>query len=222
MSSSSYSTCPLSIRPCVILAVTHVSFPFLSTCRVPIGPCVTFELMHVAFYGCSTCRFLVVPCVIFIQVHVVLLSQNHLVTELFTGLVLASTSLIFIIPFQPSQLFQHIQPNGLHSVTEEMMRQEITESEPHKLQQYIVHHTTTDNRYIIHHNKTDSSSHHQNSSEPTSTGVNDRIRAEKRYQQCSPARFSEGRDCSLPVTSSCPHTVVRSSAALPLPLPSSS
>jgi len=95
---------PFSIRPRVILSVTHVSFPFLSTCRVPIGPHVnvTFEVLHVAFYGCSTRRFLVVPLVIFIQVHVVLSSQNHFVTELFTGLVLAGASLIFIIPFQPS------------------------------------------------------------------------------------------------------------------------
>ena len=160
-----------------------MSFPFLSTCRVPIGQRATFELLHVAFYGCSTCRFSFVPRVIFIQLHVVLSSQNHFVTELFTGLVLAGASLIFIIPFQPSQLFQPSEPNGLHSVTEEMMRQEITEREPHKLQPHIVHHTTTDNRYIVHHNTTDSSSHHQNSSEPTSTEGNDRIRAEKRYQQ---------------------------------------
>ena len=123
--------CPFLIRPRVILSVTHVSVPFVSTCRVPIGPRVTFEVLHMAFYGCSTCQFLVVPRVISIQVHVVLLSQNHLVTELFTGLVLAGASLIFIIPFQPSQLFQPSQPNGLHSVTEEMMRQEITKREPH-------------------------------------------------------------------------------------------
>ena len=54
------------------------------------------------------------------------------------------------------------------------MQQEIIESEPHKLQRHIVHHTTTDNRYIVHHNTKDSSWHHQNSSEPTSTGGNDR------------------------------------------------
>ena len=88
---------------------------FLSMCRVPIGPRVTFELLHVAFYGCSTCRFPVVPHVIFIQLHVVLSSQNHFVIELFSGLVLAGASLIFIIPFQPSQLFQHSRPNGQHS-----------------------------------------------------------------------------------------------------------
>ena len=147
--------CPFSIRPCVILSVIHMLFPFLSTCRVPIGPRVTFEVVHVVFYGCSTCQFPVVPRVISIQVHVVLLSQNHLVTELFTGLVLAGTSLIFIIPFQPSQLFQPSQPNGLYSITKEMMRQEITEREPHKLQPHIVHHTTTYNRYIVHRNTTD-------------------------------------------------------------------
>jgi hypothetical protein len=163
-----------------------MSFPFLYTCRVPLGPHVTFEVLHVAFYGCSTCRFLIVPRVIFIQLHVVLSSENHFVTELFTGLVLAGASLIFIIPFQPSQLFQPSQPNGLHSIIEKMMRQEITEREPLKLQSHIVQHSITDNRYIVHHNTTDSSSHHQNSSEPTSTGGNDRIRAEKRYQQCSP------------------------------------
>ena len=163
MSSSSFSMCPFSIRPRVILSVTHVSLPFLSTCRVAIGPRVTFELLHVAFYGCSTCRFLIVPHIIFIQLHVVLSSQNYFVIELFTRLVQASASLIFIIPFQPSQLFQPSQPNGLHSVTEEMMRQEITEREPHKLQPHIVHHTTTDNRYIVHHNTTDCSSQHQNS-----------------------------------------------------------
>ena len=127
MSSSSFSMCPFSIRPRVILSVTHVSVPFVSTCRVPIGPRVTFKVLHVAFYGCSTCRFPVVPRIIFIQLHVVLSSQNHFVTELFTGLVLAGARLIFIIPFQPSQ------PNGLHSVTDEMMQQEITEREPHKL-----------------------------------------------------------------------------------------
>ena len=143
---------------------------FLSMCHVSICPRVTFEVLHVAFYGCSTCRFPAVPRIIFIQLHVVLSSQNHFVTELFIEQVLAGVSLIFIIPFQPSQLFQPSQPNGLHSVTEEMMRQEITEREPHKLQPHIVHHTTTDNRYIVHHNTTDSSSHHQNSSEPTSTG----------------------------------------------------
>ena len=155
MSSSSYSTCPLSIRPCVILAVTHVSMPIMSMCRVPIGPRVTFKVLHVAFYGCSTCRFPIVPRIIFIQLHLVLSSQNHFVTELFTGLVLAGASLIFIIPFQPSQLFQPSQPNGPHSVTEEMMWQEITEREPHKLQPHIVHHTTTYNRYIVHRNTTD-------------------------------------------------------------------
>ena len=144
MSSSSFSMCPFLIRPCVILSVTHVSFPFLSTCRVPIGPRVTFKVLHVAFYGCSTCRFLVVPRVIFIQLHVVLSSQNHFFPELFTGLVLASASHIFIIPFQPSQIFQPSQPNGLHSITDEMMQQEIIEIEPHKLQPHIVHHTTTD------------------------------------------------------------------------------
>ena len=150
-------------------------------------PCVGFWLFHVSFsYRCTWCF-------------------RH---RTFTGLVLAGASLIFIIPFQPSQLFQPSQPNGLHSVTEEMMRQEIIESEPHKLQRHIVHHTTTDNRYIVHHNTIDSSSHHQNSSEPTSTGGNGRIRAEKRYQQRSPTRFSKGRDSSLPVASPCPHTVV--------------
>ena len=163
MSSSSFSMCPFSIRPHVILSVTHVSVPIVSTCRVPIGPRVTFKVLHVAFYGCSTCRFPVVPRIIFIQLHVVLSSQNHFVTELFIELVLVGVSLIFIIPFQPSQLFQPSQPNGLHSVTEEMMRQEITEREPHKLQPHIVHHTTTDNIYIVHHNTTDCSSHHQNS-----------------------------------------------------------
>ena len=156
MSSSSYSTCPLSIRPCVILAVTHVSMPIMSMCRVPIGPRVTFKVLHVTFYGCSTCRFPVVPRIIFIQLHVVLSSRNHFVTELFTGLVLAGARLIFIIPFQPSQ------PNGLHSVTDEMMRQEITEREPHKLQPHIFDHSTTDNRYIVQYNTTDSSSHHKN------------------------------------------------------------
>jgi len=59
------------------------------------------------------------------RVHVVLSLQNHFDTELFIGPVLAGASLIFIIPFQPSQL------NGLHFVTEEMMRQEITKSKPH-------------------------------------------------------------------------------------------
>ena len=147
MSTSSYSTCPLSIRPCVILAVTHVSMPIMSMCRVPIGPRVTFKVLHVAFYGCSTCRFPIVPHIIFIQLHVVLSSRNHFVTKLFTGLALAGASHIFIIPFQPSQLFQHSRPNGQHSFTEEMMRQEITEREPHKLQPHIVHHTTTYNRY---------------------------------------------------------------------------
>ena len=171
MSSSSFFMCPFSIRPRVILSVTHVSVPFMSTCHVPIGPCVTFKVLHVVFYGCSTCRFPVVPRIIFIQLHVVLSSQNHFVTELFTGLVSASASLIFLIPFQLSQLFQPSQPNRLHSITEEMMRQENTESEPHKLQ-----------RHIVHHNTIDSSSHHQNSLEPTSTRGNDRIRAEKRYQ----------------------------------------
>jgi len=109
------------------------------------------------------CQYSVVPHVIFIQLHVVLSSQNHFVTKLFTGLVLVGAILIFIIPFQPSQLFQSSQPNGLHFVTEEMMRQEITEREPHKLKPHIVHHTTTDNIYIVHHNTTDCSSHHQNS-----------------------------------------------------------
>ena len=170
-------------------------------------PRVGFRLFHASF---------------FIQLHVVLSSHNHFVTELFIELVLVGVSLIFIIPFQPSQLFQPSQPNGLHFVTEEMMRQEITEREPHKLQPHIVHHTTTDNRYIVHHNTTDSSSHHQNSSEPTSTGGNDRIRAEKRYRQRSPARFSEGRDCSLLVASSFRHTVVGSLVALPLLLHTSS
>ena len=108
--------CPFSIRPRVIVSVTHVSVPIVSTCRVPIGPRVTFKVLHVVFYGCFTCWFPVVPRVIFIQLHVVLSSQNHFVTELFTGLVLAGARLIFIIPFQPSQ------PNGLHSVTDEMMQ----------------------------------------------------------------------------------------------------
>ena len=144
----------------------------MSTCRVPIGPRVTFEVLHVAFYGCSMCRFPVVPRVISIQLHVMLSSQNHFITELFTGLVLAGASLIFIIPFQPSQLFQPSQPNGLHSITDEMMQQEITEREPHKLQPHIVHHSTTNNRYIVQHNTTFSSSHHQNSSEPRRTGGN--------------------------------------------------
>ena len=192
MSSSSFSMCPFLIRPCVILSVTHVSVPFVSTCRVPIGPRVTFKVLHVSFYGCSMCQYSVVPHVIFIQLHVVLSSQNHFVTKLFTGLVLVGAILIFIIPFQPSQLFQPSQPNGLHSIIEKMMRQEITEREPLKLQSHIVQHSITDNRYIVHHNTTDSSSHHQNSSEPTNTGGNDRIRAEKRYQECLPARFSEG------------------------------
>ena len=129
MSSSSFSMCPFSIRPRVILSVTHVSVPFMSTCRVPIGPRVTFKVLHVSFYGCSMCQYSVVPHVIFIQLHVVLSSQNHFVTKLFTGLVLVGAILIFIIPFQPSQLFQSSQPNGLHFVTEEMMRQEITERE---------------------------------------------------------------------------------------------
>ena len=113
--------CPFSIRPRVILSVTHVSFPFLSTCRVPIGPRVTFELLHVAFYGCSTCRFPIVPHIIFIQLHVVLSSQNYFIAELLTGLVLVGASLLSVIPFQPSQLFKPSQKNGLHSITEEIM-----------------------------------------------------------------------------------------------------
>jgi len=93
--------CPFSIRPRVILPVTHVSVPIVSMCHVPIGPRVTFKVLHVAFYGCSMCRFPVVPRVIFIQLHVVLLSQNHFVTELFTGLVLAG-AIYHSIPTQPT------------------------------------------------------------------------------------------------------------------------
>ena len=120
-------------------------------------PRVGFWLFHASFtYSCTWCFR-----------HRTISSQ-----KLFTRLVLAGANLIFIIPFQPSQLFQPSGPNGLHSLIEEMMRQEITEREPHKLQPHIVHHSTTNNRYIVQHNTTFSSSHHQNSSEPRRTGGN--------------------------------------------------
>ena len=194
---------------CVASFFVQMSCAYWSMCHFRGAARGVFWMFHLSVSGCSMRHF-----------HTG--ARGAFVTKLFTGLVLAGSSLIFIIPFQPSQLFKPSQPNGLHSITEEMMRQEITEREPHKLQPHIVHHTTTDNRYIVDHNTKNSSSHHQNSSEPTSTGGNDGIRAEKRHQQRSPARFSEGRDCSLLVTSSCPHTVVGSSAALPLLLHSSS
>ena len=148
----------------------HVSRAYWSTCHFQGAARGVLWMFHMLVSSCSTHHF-----------HTV--ARGAFVTKPFrhTGLVLAGASHIFIIPFPPSQLFKPSQPNGLHSITEEMMRQENTESEPHKLQ-----------RHIVHHNTIDSSSHHQNSLEPTSTRGNDRIRAEKRYQQCSPARFSKG------------------------------
>jgi len=119
---SRFDTCHSLGDPHVVSFFVHVSCAYWSTCHFRVAARGTLWMFHVSFFESYMCRFLLVPRVIFIQLHVVLSSQNHFVIELFSRLVLAGASLIFIIPFQPSQLFQHSRPNGQHSFTEEMMR----------------------------------------------------------------------------------------------------
>ena len=108
--------------PRVISFFVHVSSAYWSTCHFRVAARGTLWMFHVSFFESYMCRFLLVPRVIFIQLHVLLSSQNYFVTEHLAGLVLAGASLLFVIPFQPSQLYQPSQLNGLHSVAEEMMR----------------------------------------------------------------------------------------------------
>jgi len=96
------TTCHSLGDPHVVSFFVHVSCAYWSTCHFRVAARGTLWMFHVSFFESYMCRFLLVPRVIFIQLHVVLLSQNHFVIELFTGLVLAGASLIFIIPFQPA------------------------------------------------------------------------------------------------------------------------